>query len=82
VDDDIGVVEEDPLGLAAAFDGGGVEAEFFFEAKLDFVSDGDDLAVVGGRGDEEEIGEAGVSRIELEDAGVFAFLVLAGLNGD
>jgi len=79
MDNDVDVVEEYPLGLTAAFNGGCVEAEVLLEPVLDFVGDGDDLAIVGGRGDEEEVGESGVSWIEFENAGVFAFFVLAGL---
>ena len=53
VDDDVNVVQEYPLGLTATFDGGGVEAVFLLEAELDFIRDGDHLAIVGGGGDEE-----------------------------
>jgi len=80
VDDDVDVVEEDPFGLATAFDGGGVETEFLLEAHLDLVGDGDDLTIVGGGGDEEEVGETGVCGIEFEDASVFAFFVFASCN--
>jgi hypothetical protein len=82
VNDDVDVVEENPLGLAAPFDRMCVEAELFFEAEFDFVGDGDDLSIIGGRGDEEEVGEPGVCRVELEDASVFAFFVFAGADGD
>ena len=44
MDDEVDVVHEDPLGLAAAFDRVGIGAEVAFEADLDFVGDGDVLA--------------------------------------
>ena len=81
VDDDVYVVEENPLGLAAAFDGGGVEAEIPLQAQFDFVGYRYDLTVVGGGGDEKEVGETGVCGIEFEDAGVFAFFIVAGGDG-
>ena len=78
MDNDVGVIEENPLALAAAFDGCGVEAEVLLEAELDFIGDGYDLPVICGAGNEEEIGEAGVGGIEREDADVFAFFAFAG----
>jgi hypothetical protein len=78
VDDEVDVVHEDPLGLAAAFDGVGQSAELTLEAEVDLVGDGDVLALVGAVADEEVVGEAAFGRVEGEDADVFSFLVFAG----
>ena len=78
VDDEVDVVHQDPLGLAAAFDGVGVGAELAFEAELDLVGDGDVLAVVGAVADEEVVGEAALGGVEGEDADVFGLFVFAG----
>ena len=81
MDDDVDVVEQDPLGLTAAFDGSRVEAEVLLEAHLDFVGDCNHLTIIGSGGDEEEVGETGVCGIEFEDACIFALFVVAGCNG-
>jgi len=81
VDDEIDVVHEDPLGLATAFDGVGIGAEVALQADLDFVGDGDVLALVGAVADEEVVGEAALGRVECEDADVFGFFVFAGCRG-
>jgi len=81
VDDDVNVVQEYPLGLTATFDGGGVETELLFETHLNFVGDGDNLTIIGSGGDEKEIGETGVCRIEFEDTGILAFFVVASGDG-
>ena len=82
VDDEVDVVEEDPFAEALAFDGVGVGVEVAFETELDLVGDGLRLALVGAAGDEEEVGEAGVGDgVEFEDAGVLAFVVVAGVGG-
>src|ERR1017187_5234743 len=47
---------------------------------LNLIGNGDGLAVVAGGGNEEEVRKAGVDGVELEDAGVFPFLVEAGLS--
>jgi hypothetical protein len=78
VDDEVDVVHQDPLALAAAFDGVGVDAEVALEADLDLVGDGDVLALVGAVADEEVVGEAALGGVEGEDADVFGLLVFAG----
>ena len=78
VNNDVDVVEQNPLGLATAFDRGRVEPELFLEAHLNLVGDGYDLKFIGCGGDEEEVGEARIGGVEFEDAGVFAFFVFAG----
>src|SRR5579863_1466207 len=45
---------------------------------FDFVRNGYSLAVVGGRGDQEKIGQSGIDRIEFENASIFAFFVFTG----
>ena len=78
VDDEVDVVHEDPLALAAAFDGVGIGVEVALEAELDLVGDGYVLAVVGSVADEEVIGEPALGWIEGEDADVFCFFVFSG----
>ena len=80
MDDKVHIVEENPFAVTAALDGVGIDAELLFELVLDFVGDGYGLAVVGGRGNQEEVGEAGVNGIELEDAGVLALFVFTDLG--
>ena len=82
VDNYIDIIEENPLRFLTAFDGAGIEAEFSFDLYLDFIGDGLYLAVVGGGGDEEIVGQSGVYGVESKDACVFAFLVFAGGDGD
>ena len=81
MDDEVDVVHEDPLGLAAAFDRVGVDAEVALEADFDLVRDGDVLALVGAVADEEVVGEAAFGWVEGEDANVFGFFVFAGSGG-
>ena len=45
---------------------------------FNFVGNGDGLAIVGGRRDQEKIGQPGIDRIEFENAGIFAFFVFTG----
>ncbi len=78
MDDEVDVVHENPLALAAALDGGGIGAEVALEADLDFVGDGGVLAVGGAVADEEVVGEAGLAGIEREDADVLGFFVFGG----
>jgi hypothetical protein len=78
VDDEVDVVHEDPLALAAAFDGVGVGVELSLEADFDLIGDGDVLALVGSVADEEVVGEAALGGVEREDADVFGFFVFTG----
>ena len=52
-----------------------------FELVFDFVRNRLGLAVVQGRGDQKEIGQARVDGIKFKNAGVFAFLVFTGSCG-
>src|SRR5579863_5550125 len=81
VDDKIHIIEQNPFSLAASLDGIGQGAEVALEAELDLVGDGYGLAIVGRRGHEEKVGKAGIDGVELQDAGVLAFLVFAGCGG-
>ena len=81
MDDEVDVVHEDPVGLAAAFDGVGQGGEVALEAELDLVGDGDVLALVGAVADEEVVGEAAFGGVEGQDADVFGLLVFAGSGG-
>ncbi len=78
VDDEVDVIHENPLGLAATLYGVGEGAEVALEADLDFVGDGDVLTLVGSVADEEVVGEAALCGIKCEDADVFSFFVFAG----
>ena len=71
MDDKVHIVEENPVALAAALDGVRNNAELLLEPVLDLVGDGDGLAVIGGRGDQKEVGKARVDGVQLENAGVF-----------
>jgi len=48
---------------------------------FDLVGDGNGLAVVAGRGDEKEVGEACIDGVQFEDAGVQAFLFFTDRRG-
>jgi len=48
---------------------------------FDLVGDGDGLAVIAGRGNQEEVRQARVDRIKLKDAGVFALFVFTDRRG-
>jgi endonuclease YncB( thermonuclease family) len=78
MDDKVHIVEQNPIAFAATFDGVGHDAELLFEPVLDLVGDGDGLTIVRGRGDQKKVREAGVDRVEFEDAGLFAFFVFTG----
>ena len=81
VDDEVDVVHQDPLALAAAFDGVGIDSEVALEADFDLVGDGAVLALVGAVADEEVVGEAALGGVEGHDANIFSFLVFAGGGG-
>ncbi len=78
MDDKVHIIHQDPLGLAAALDGVGVDAEFALEADLDLIGDSDVLAFVGAVADEEVVGETALGGVEGEDADVFSFFVFGG----
>ena len=76
--DKVNVIKQDPVTLTAALNGIGHDAKFLLELVLNFVGNRDRLTVIGSRGDQKEVGQAGVDGVEFENAGVFAFFIFAG----
>ncbi len=80
MDNKVNVVEEDPIALATALNGVGVDAVVALEGEFYFVGNGLGLAVVECRSDQEEVGETRVNRVQFEDAGIFAFFVFTNFG--
>ena len=78
MDNEVHIVEQDPSSLPASLHRVRVGPELLLQAVLNLIGNGDDLTIVGGRGDEEEVGQTRVNGVKLEDAGVFALLVFTG----
>jgi hypothetical protein len=57
VDDEVDIIHQDPVALAAAFDRIGIGAEFALQANFDLITDRDVLAIVGAVSDEEVVGQ-------------------------
>src|SRR3954447_16062228 len=76
VDNEVNVVEQDPFAKTLAFYGVGIGAEIALQTYFDLVRNGLCLPLVGAAGDEEEVGEASIYGIELEDAGVFRLFLI------
>src|SRR6267143_646798 len=80
MNDEIDVVEQDPLGLAIAFDVSGVESGLL-QAEFDFFSDGLDLARIGAAAYDEVVGKGSRTLVQFEDGDFFGLLVLTGGDG-
>ena len=80
VDDEVDIVHQDPLALAAAFYRIGVGAVLPLQSKLDLIGDGHGLPVVGACADEEVVCETALGGIERENADIFRFLFIAGFG--
>jgi hypothetical protein len=81
MDDEVHIVHQDPLALAASFDRVRINAKLALEPNLDFVSNSNVLTIIGAIADEEVIGETALGWVEGEDADVFSFLVFGGGGG-
>ena len=81
VNNEVDVIEQNPLGLVVALGVRGVEAEAALKTELDFVGNGLDLARVGAAAENEIVGEGAGVFVEFEDGDVFGFLVLGGGDG-
>ncbi|SPE17716.1 hypothetical protein SBA5_110076 [Candidatus Sulfotelmatomonas gaucii] len=81
MDHKIHIVEQDPLAVPATLHRVRIDAEVALEAQFDFIGNGDGLPLIGGRGDKEEISEAGIDGIEFKDPCVLAFFFFTGRGG-
>ena len=80
VDDEVDVVEQDPLGLTITLYMRGVKA-VALQAELDLIGDGLNLARIGAAADYEIVGEGARTFFELEDCDFFGLFFLAGSDG-
>ncbi len=78
VDDEVHVIHQDPLTLAATFDRVGIGVEVVLEAKFDLIGDGDRLPIVRAGADQKIIGEAAFRGVKCEDADIFRLFVFTG----
>jgi len=78
--DKIDIVEQDPLRLFVAFGVSDAEAQGF-EAFVNGVGDGLDLAGIGSAAHDEIVGESTRIFFQLEDGEVVGLFVLAGQDG-
>ncbi len=76
VDDEVHVVHQHPLALAAALHRIRIHTKLTLQLQLDLIGDRDVLPVVGSVADEKVIRKAALRRIERQDANVFGLLVL------
>ena len=80
MDDEVHVIEQDPVGLFVALGVGDAEAEGF-EALVDGVGDGLDLARVGSAAHDEVVGESSRIFFEFENGDIVGLFVLTGEEG-
>lgn len=80
VQDDVAVILQNPSFRLAAFDTDARTAPSLLHQLLDFFGDGSHLTAAGGGGDDEEVHDRR-DRSHVEDEGVLALEVGAGLRG-
>ena len=76
--DKINIVQQNPVAMPTPLNRVRHHPKIFFQAMLDLIGNGDSLAVVGCRGNQEKVGQSGIDWVEFKNAGIFAFFVFTG----
>lgn len=78
---EVGVIDEDPLGLLVAFNLVRIESQLLLEPEFHFVGNRLHLPGIASAANQEVIGERAGVFVEFENGNLFGFFVLARCNG-